>query len=69
MNKPTDFVICLPFAGKGRFLYLGQDGDLTPNAATAWRFRSFEDARQHWRQAGPSATIMEISRQPRAAAA
>ncbi len=69
MNKPTDFVICMPFAGKGRFLYLGEDGVLTPNAATAWRFRSFEDARVHWRQAGPSATIMEINCQPRAAAA
>ena len=69
MNKPTDFVICMPFAGKGRFLYLQRDGDLTPNAAVAWRFPSFEDARQHWRQAGPSATIMEVSRPRRVAAA
>jgi hypothetical protein len=68
MKKPTDFVICLPFAGKGRFLYLGTDGELTPDEMMAWRFHSFEDARRHWRQAGPSATITEIPRLHRAAA-
>jgi len=69
MKALTDFVVCLPFAGRGRFLYLDDDGELTPDVHSARRFASFEAARLNWRLAGPSATIQEVKKLPRLAAA
>jgi len=62
MKASTEFVVCQPFAGRGRFLYLDNEGGLTPHVATARRFESFAAARENWRLAGPSATIMELKR-------
>jgi hypothetical protein len=66
MNVSTEFVVCQPFGGRGQFLYLNNEGGLTPHAAEARRFESFAAAREHWRLAGPSATIAEFKNAGRA---
>jgi hypothetical protein len=62
MKAPSDFVIGLPFAGRGRLLYLDEEGELTPDVSAARRFDSLDEARRHWRLAGPSATITQVAR-------